>query len=150
MYHADLQTWDDAARQEHQRARFDALTSLLRERNGFYHDKWAGLPAKAVSYERLADLPFTRKRELLDDQAAHPPFGRNLTYPVADYLRMHQTSGTTGNPLRVLDDRTSWSWWADCWQYILDAAGVTREDVVMLAFSFGPFIGFWSAQAGTS
>ena len=148
MYHADLQTWDDAARQAHQQDRFDVLTGLLRERNGFYRTKWAALPAKAVCYERLAELPFTRKRELLEDQAAHAPFGHNLTYPLGDYLRMHQTSGTTGNPLRVLDDRASWTWWADCWQYILDAAGVTREDVVMLAFSFGPFIGFWSAQAG--
>ena len=88
----------------------------------------------------------TTKRELLQDQAAHPPFGSNLTYPLADYVRLHQTSGTTGTPLRVLDTRADWDWWCECWQYVLDAAGITREDVVMLAFSFGPFIGFWGAQ----
>ena len=34
----------------------------------------------------------------------------------------------------------------DCWDYVLDAAVVTAEDVAMMAFSFGPFIGFWTAN----
>jgi phenylacetate-CoA ligase len=146
LYKGHLQTWDDAARQAHQRARFNALVARLRERNGFYRDLWAPLAPAGPDYDRLADVPFTRKRDLLEDQAAHPPFGRNLSYPLGDYVRLHQTSGTTGRPLRVLDTAAGWDWWADCWLYILDAAGITRDDVVMLAFSFGPFIGFWSAQ----
>ncbi|HKI99259.1 MAG TPA: AMP-binding protein [bacterium] len=145
-YNAPLQTWDDAARRAHQAARFDAMAATLLERNAFYRAKWADLPAEHVNYAHLAELPFTRKRELLEDQAAHGPFGTNLTYPLGDYIRMHQTSGTTGTPLRVLDTRRAWDWWGECWRYVLDAAGVTRDDVVMLAFSFGPFIGFWSAQ----
>jgi phenylacetate-CoA ligase len=48
----------------------------------------------------------------------------------------------------VLDTRESWAWWAECWGYVYTAAGVTARDRVFLAFSFGPFIGFWSAQAG--
>jgi phenylacetate-CoA ligase len=141
-----LQTWDEPARQAHQRQRFEAMAALLRERNAFYRAKWEGLPPERLRYDALAALPFTFKRELLADQAAHPPFGHNLSYPLADYARLHQTSGTTGTPLRVLDTPAAWDWWADCWLYILDAAGITREDVVMLAFSFGPFIGFWGAQ----
>ena len=146
MYKGQLQTWDELARHSHQARRFNALAALLRERNGFYQDLWSGVPAGRLDYEHLGELPFTRKRALLDDQAKHSPFGRNLTYPLADYVRMHQTSGTTGKPLRVLDTAAAWDWWAECWLYILDAAGITRNDVVMLAFSFGPFIGFWSAQ----
>jgi phenylacetate-CoA ligase len=146
FYQAQRQTWDEAARAAHQGARFDALAATLLERNAFYRAKWAGLPPGRVRYAELAALPFTTKRELLQDQAAHPPFGSNLTYPLVDYVRLHQTSGTTGTPLRVLDTRADWDWWAECWQYVLDAAGITREDVVMLAFSFGPFIGFWGAQ----
>ena len=34
----------------------------------------------------------------------------------------------------------------DTWQYVLDAAEITPEDRALLAFSFGPFIGFWSAH----
>jgi len=40
---------------------------------------------------RFAELPFTTKQELVDDQAEHPPFGTNLTYPVERYVRIHQT-----------------------------------------------------------
>src|SRR5439155_1686685 len=96
----------------------------------------------------LGDLPFTTKAELSEDAAAHPPFGSNLTYPLDRYVRIHQTSGTTGRPLRVLDTAESWQWWRDCWEPIYRAAGVTGRDRIFFAFSFGPFIGFWSAFAG--
>ena len=33
----------------------------------------------------------------------------------------------------------------ETWQYVLDAAGITRSDRVVMGFSFGPFVGFWSA-----
>src|SRR6185312_7607929 len=36
-------------------------------------------------------------------------------------------------------------WWVDAWQYVLDAADIKPSDRALLAFSFGPFIGFWSA-----
>lgn len=150
MYNEHLQTFDDGARQAHQRKRFDALVGQLLQRNVFFQEKWAALAPETLRYDRLPEFPFTLKRELLADQAAHPPFGRNLTFPLADYVRLHQTSGTTGKPLRVLDTQANWDWWAECWHYILDAAGVTRDDIVMLAFSFGPFIGFWSAQAAVA
>ncbi|MEX2092605.1 MAG: phenylacetate--CoA ligase family protein, partial [Pirellulales bacterium] len=45
----------------------------------------------------------------------------------------------------VLDTPEDWQWWIDCWQFVLDAAEMTRSDRALLAFSFGPFIGFWSA-----
>src|SRR5260370_23235379 len=98
--------------------------------------------------EDLSRLPFTTKREFVADQEAQPPFGSNLTYPLSEYIRLHQTSGTTGRPLKVLDTQESWDWWADCWASVYQAAGVTRGDIVFLAFSFGPFIGFWSAYEG--
>lgn len=46
----------------------------------------------------------------------------------------------------VLDTPSDWKWWIECWNYVLDAAEVTNQDVAMMAFSFGPFIGFWSAN----
>ena len=56
-----------------------------------------------------------------------------------------ETSGTHGRPLAVLDTPDDWQWWIDCWQFVLDAAEMTPSDRALLAFSFGPFIGFWSA-----
>ena len=63
-------------------------------------------------------------------------------------MRIHQTSGTTGEPLRCLDTVESWNWWSRCWSSVYRAAGVTAADRVFFAFSFGPFIGFWSGYEG--
>src|SRR5262249_53153312 len=53
---------------------------------------------------------------LMPDQNPSPPFGTNLTHPGDRYVRMHQTSGSSGaRPLRWLDDAESWSWWRRVW-----------------------------------
>ena len=128
-----------------------AMMGEIWGRNAFYTNKWkaAGVkPDDIRSLDDLPNLPFTKKGELMDDQAAHAPFGTNLTYPLDAYVRMHQTSGTTGVPLKVLDTTDSWDWWGRCWGHVLAGAGVTAADRLFMAFAFGPFIGFWAAVEG--
>src|SRR5881397_444833 len=137
-----FERWTAGDRRRAQWERLSAKLSELQRENAFYRVK---LPRVAGE---LRDLPLTTKSELSEDQAAHPPFGSNLTYPIERYVRLHQTSGTTGRPLRLLDTAESWEWWRDCWQPIYRAAGVTARDRIFFAFSFGPFVGFWSAFAG--
>src|SRR5437870_4812408 len=95
-------------------------------------------------------LPFTTKADLVADQHQNPPFGTNLTFPLERYVRLHQTSGSSGaRPLRWLDTEESWRWWLTIWtDHVYRAAGVGPEDRVFFGFSFGPFIGFWSAFGG--
>ena len=134
----------------HQLARLQLGLTRMLPRNRFYEKKLLARRHTLV-LENIRDLsrfPFTTKQELVADQEAHPPFGSNLTYPRNEYIRLHQTSGTTGQPLKILDTQESWDWWADCWTTVYQAAGVSRDDIVFLAFSFGPFIGFWSAYEG--
>jgi phenylacetate-CoA ligase len=100
------------------------------------------------SLDELAEFPFTFKNELLGPPGSGG-YAANLTWPRERYVRYHHTSGTRGRPLVVLDTADDWTWWMECWQYILDAAGVTHEDVAFFAFSFGPFVGFWSAHDAT-
>jgi phenylacetate-CoA ligase len=97
--------------------------------------------------EDLAQLPFTTKAELMAAQDGGM-LSENCTFPETAYTRMHQTSGTTGAPLRVFDTVESWDWWGQCWGYVLAGAGVTSSDRLFVAFSFGTFIGFWSALGG--
>src|SRR6185436_3527885 len=61
------------------------------------------------------------------------------------YTRFSQTSGTSGKPMRWLDTPDSWQWMCDNWRRVFQAADVTRGDRVFFAFSFGPFLGFWTA-----
>lgn len=121
----------------------DMLRTLL-ARNPFYRRKYSGLSAeKALA--SFDQLPLTTRAEIQQDQSNHPPYGTNLTWPISAYCRLHQTSATSGEPLRVLDRAEDWTWWRRCWGIIYRAAGVTAQDRFIFPFSFGPFIGFWAA-----
>ncbi len=151
----DLETASRSLIAAHQLACLQEGLARILPRNRFYRQKLqtngelqTDQPPMIESLEDLSCLPFTTKRELVADQEAYPLFGSNLTYPLSEYIRLHQTSGTTGWPLKILDTRESWDWWADCWTTVYRAAGVSRDDIVFLAFGFGPFIGFWSAYEG--
>ena len=139
------------AREEIAAQQLEQLQSLVTElfpANPFYTKKLTalGLTFDIASLEDFsARFPFTTKQELVEDQNQNPPFGTNLTYPIERYSRLHQTSGTSGAPLRWLDTPESWDWMLENWTKIFSAAGVQGGDKIYFAFSFGPFIGFWLA-----
>ncbi len=123
-----------------QRAGLGALLAEVLPRNAFYAARFAGHdPAD------FARLPLTTKADLLHDQAAHPPYGTVLTYPRERYCRLSQTSGTSGRPLRWLDTAESWDWMLGCWRRMFAMIGLRPDDRLFFAFSFGPFLGFWTA-----
>ncbi len=115
----------------------DNLLKTILPANRFYARKLENLAS-------LDDL-FTTKQELIDDQKANPPYGTNLTFPLDRYTRFCQTSGTSGRPLLWLDTAESWNWMLGNWDRVYQAAGVTTQDHIFFAFSFGPFLGFWTA-----
>ena len=131
---------------------FREMLAPVLETNAFYRQKFteAGIthPNDVQTLADYQQLPFTTKEELSADQVSHPPYGTNLTFPLEQYTCLHRTSGTTGSPLRWLDTAESWDWWGKCWREVYLGAGVTSADRLMIAFSFGPFIGFWSAYHG--
>lgn len=109
----------------------------------------ARLPGAAVrSLDDLHALPFTRKEELLADQAAAPPYGTNLTFPLEEYTHLHLTSGTVGEQLRVLQTAEDWRASRACFALALGEAGITSADRVALPFTFGAYLQFWAAAAG--
>lgn len=131
-----------------QLARLRELLATMGEDNAFYAPRLraAGLDATIPSLAAFTErMPFTTKEELARDQETHPPYGTNRTFPLERYNRLHQTSSTTGRPLRWLDTAADWSWMLDGWTEVLAAAGTTPDDCVFVTFSFGPFIGLWMA-----
>jgi phenylacetate-CoA ligase len=148
-----LQSADRETILRYQKNRLSTGIARLLPANRFVDRKLEGLATAQLAHSETLDdllglLPFTTKSEFVVDQLENPPYGTNLTNPLIDYVRLHQTSGTTGQSLTILDTTETWDWWADCWTAVYHAAGVGREDTVFLAFSFGPFIGFWSAYEG--
>src|SRR5437763_10801812 len=137
------QPMERASREQRREVQWQKLYELLRVvcgYNRFYTKKWrdAGIvPENIKALSDLRKLPYTEKSELVRAQEEAPPFGTNATFPPEAYSRVHQTSGTTGAPLRVVDTPESWEWWGRCWVYVLQGAGVTTKDRVFLPFSFG-------------
>lgn len=143
---ADRDRWRHAEPEQiaaHQVERVNRLLAEVVSRDGFYRDKYRADELRITSIDDLARLPLLEKWEL--DAGDGTP-ARFHTYAPAEYVRFHRTSGTHGCPLPVMDTAFDWQWWLDTWQYVLDAGDVGPADVAVMAFSFGPFIGFWSAN----
>ena len=148
---------DQLSREELQARQLARLQELLAEvlpRNSFWTNKFRAAGMEAGDVRTMDDfrrLPFVTKVELVLDQTAHPPYGTNLTYPLVEYSRLHQTSGTTtGQPMRWLDTPASWDWLMHCWAEIFRLIELAPEDRLAFPFSFGPFIGFWAAFEGAN
>jgi phenylacetate-CoA ligase len=124
----------------------EKINSLLAalSTNPFYKEKLGGLTSVSSLEEYTAKVPFTTKAELAADQKLHPPYGSNLTFPLESYHRFHQTSGTSGQPMIWLDDKTGWEWLCANWQWVWEKAGVKPGQAAFFPFSFGPFLGFWA------
>ena len=141
------------ALQARQLQRLQHLVKEVSSTNEFWQKKWSVAGVDVNSIQSLSDLqklPITTKSELVEDHMAHAPYGTNLTYPVENYTRMHQTSRTTGSPMRWLDTKASWDWFSECWAQIYRMVGLYPEDRLFFPFSFGPFVGFWAAFEGAT
>ena len=138
-----IQQLPRAELQELQLRKLNELWTSSVKLNHFYKQKLAPLPGTFDSLEQFHDLSLTTKDELLGESTDQ--FAKNLTFDISHYTRFHRTSGTKGRPMVVLDTPDDWRWWIDSWQFVLDVAEVGERDRAVMAFSFGPFIGFWSA-----
>jgi len=140
-----LETLTASELEAHQLKRLNQLFAAILPANAFYAQKLAGVELPLTSLDQLPQIPFTYKEELCHTVPRQERVD-SLTFPSERYVRYHQTSGTRGRAMAVLDTAQDWQWWIDLWQFVLDAAGVAATDRVLMAFSFGPFIGFWSAH----
>jgi len=132
--------------EQQQLTQLRALLEALSD-NRFYSARLraAGVTPDVSLSEFLNRIPFTFKQEIAADQRLYPPYGTNLSYPLEGYTRFCQTSGTSGSPLHWLDTPESWNWMLNCWTQVFQAAAIGPQDKLFFAFSFAPFLGFWTA-----
>ena len=71
----------------------------LEASSGFYSERLRGSRVRTAA--DLPQLPFTTKDELREGQRRDPPFGLHLCAPAERLVRVHVTSGTTGEPVAV-------------------------------------------------
>ena len=93
--------------------------------------------------EDLEKLPFTTKSDLRDNY----PFGL-FAVPQSEIVRIHASSGTTGKATVVGYTRRDLEIWSECVARALTMAGVTRNDVIQVAYGYGLFTGGLGAHGG--
>lgn len=112
----------------------------------FYKEKYAqkGLTGDSVSrIEDIRKLPFTTKQDLRD----HFPYGF-LTMPKKEIIRLHSSSGTTGNPTVIFHNRHDIASWANLMARSLYCAGIRDTDVFQNICGYGLFTGGLGFQYG--
>ncbi len=129
-----------------QSARLVKLVDYVYHNVGFYRNKMQEkglLPHDIKSIEDIDKLPFTTKDDLRDNY----PFGL-FAVPQSEIVRIHASSGTTGKATVVGYTRRDIDIWAECVARCLSMAGVTRNDIIQVAYGYGLFTGGLGAHYG--
>ena len=121
------------------------------EHSAFYREFWrdAGAdPGNIRSVDEFRQLPILTKDDLRREQEAHPPFGRYLCVPEERIMRIHGTSGTTGDPTLFGISEDDWERIAEAHARILWAVGLRPDDMVIVTSVFSAYVGSWGALLG--
>jgi len=146
-YDPEIETAAKDALRKLQAKKLKAIVRHAWDHSPFYRRKFEEAnitPDKIRSVGDISKLPFVTKEDLRKSQETDPPWGDILTVKPEECQRVHLSSGTTGKPLKIMDTAEDWSKFCHIYARNLYAYGIRKTDMVMPAFSFGPWIGFWA------
>jgi len=106
-------------------------------------DKHGIDPDSFSSLEDITKIPFTTK----DDLRENYPYGL-FAVPLREVVRIHTSSGTTGMPIVVGYTKNDLKIWTELVARILTAGGITKDDVIQIAFNYGLFTGAFGFHYG--
>ena len=115
--------------------------SYLEASSEFYRERLRGARDRVRTPADLPRLPFTTKDELRDSQRRHPPFGAHLCAPQDRLVRMHVTSGTTGEPVAVGFTRRDHEANSAVGGEAFRIAGVRADDIVAHCLNYALYAG---------
>ena len=143
-YNPKIETCSIDDLKETQEQKLKHEVAYLCENSAFYRKKFeaAGLkPSHIKGINDLSLIPFTTKDELRQSQADHPPLGDYVAVPLKDTIRIHSSSGTTGQPSFIgitRHDRKIWTEMAARGYY---ATGLRPHNIVVFALGLSFFVG---------
>ena len=129
-----------------QSKRLQKLVNYVYHNVAFYRNKMQAMdlsPEDIRSIDDIVKLPFTTKQDLRDNY----PYGLQAA-PPSEIVRVHASSGTTGNPTIVGYTRKDLAVWSEVMARCLTAYGVTRDDTFSVAYGYGLFTGGLGAHYG--
>lgn len=112
----------------------------------FYRKKMQAVglePGDIRELDDLNKLPYTTKTDLRDNY----PFGL-FAVPMSEIVRVHASSGTTGKATVVGYTRRDIEIWAESVTRAFSQAGITKSDVIQIAYGYGLFTGGLGAHYG--
>lgn len=122
------------------------------ERVPFYRSLYTKAGFKPEDIRTLDDfntiVPAIDKKDLVEAQQVDPPWGEAAALPADFHLFRFQTSGSTGVPMAIPVSYYSSHHYGEQWAYGFWAVGIRPHDSFYFAFTWGMFIGFWSAYWG--
>ncbi len=96
----------------------------------------------------IQHVPFTVKEELRESQARRPPWGDFLCIPPEEGVRVFQTTGTTGMPVKILLNKNDWFGQIyEQFMHHMFGYGIRTSDILFVPFSYGLYIAWWCFQA---
>ncbi|MEO0605350.1 MAG: phenylacetate--CoA ligase family protein, partial [Myxococcota bacterium] len=94
-------------------------------------------------------VPIITKKDLVADQAEHPPFGSYAgSFGEGDIMRIHGSSGTSGTPTLYRVSRKDWDRAADVHAMAQWSMGIRPDDILQVSFPFSLFFGGWGINQG--
>ena len=147
MYQPELEAMSREELERLQLSRLKALLARVYENVGLYREKFdsAGFdPASVTSLDDLRRVPFTVK----DDLRSAYPYGM-FAAPMRDIVRVHSSSGTTGQITVVGYTRGDIDRWSDLMARTYASAGATPDDVIQVTYGYGLFTGGLGAHYGS-
>ncbi len=126
--------------------RLEATLNRVHMNVPFYRRKFDELGIDTDDIRSLEDirrLPFTAKNDLRDNY----PYCL-FAVPLREVVRIHASSGTTGMATVVGYTRNDIKTWANLVARILTAGGITKDDVIQIAFGYGLFTGGFGLHYG--
>ena len=137
--------------EELQLKRFKERMQYVYERSPMYRIKYdeAGIkPEDIRKLEDIRDVPFTVKEELRESQVRRPPWGDFICIPPEEGVRVFQTTGTTGIPVRAILNKTDWTvHYYEQFMHFMYGYGITTSDILFVPFGYGLYIAWWGFQA---
>jgi phenylacetate-CoA ligase len=151
MWKPEVETLPREELEKRQLKYFRKRMKYVIEKSPFYMKKYkaAGVtPNDITTMDDVRSVPFTTKQELLKSQEEHPIFGDFICIRPEEAVRVFQTSGTTGVPLKIPFNTKDWfKICFDQFAHFLYGYGIESTDVVFFPFTYGTFIAWWGIQA---
>ncbi|MBE6612662.1 MAG: phenylacetate--CoA ligase [Ruminococcaceae bacterium] len=139
FWQQEIETMDRADLERLQLKKLKNLVDYCYNRVPFYKKRLDEVGITADKITALSDIqhiPYTTKDDIRDTY----PFGL-FAVDKREIVRIHASSGTTGNPTVVGYTKNDMQMWTDCVSRLVVAAGATADDIVQIAFGYGLFTG---------